>query len=288
MALDMMVGIRLAMEMTGILKRSVKYEDFSVTLSFDLPRISANKAIVKFKDFAPQVFRKIRELSNVTEVDYALALGPEQILGNFLLGKLTSLSEKISEGKSGSFFFFSSCQRFMAKTIHKEETEILLKFLPHYYQHLAAHPDSLLVRVFGYHEMDGIPFIVMNNVLDPSVKMDEIYDLKGSTAGRTNKTGRVKKDLDFTHKMQMGTEKEKIMKLIAADAEFLSSCNLLDYSLLLGIRKKWTDSSLPPFKWVCGQDVYHLGIIDIFTDFNIRKNAEHKLKVWLLLVHFHI
>ena len=93
---------------------------------------------VEFKDYAPQVFRKIRALFGVPEREYMMSLGPEQvrnsdairtaidrnsaqfsaisdgppvllqILGELLLGTMGSLSELFSEGKSGSFFYFSN------------------------------------------------------------------------------------------------------------------------------------------------------------------------------------
>ena len=37
-----------------------------------------------------------------------LSLGPEQIMGELLLGTMGSLSELMSEGKSGSFFYYSN------------------------------------------------------------------------------------------------------------------------------------------------------------------------------------
>ena len=37
-----------------------------------------------------------------------LSLGPEQIMGELLLGTMGSMSELMSEGKSGSFFYYSN------------------------------------------------------------------------------------------------------------------------------------------------------------------------------------
>ena len=63
-----------------------------------------------------------------------MSLGPEQVLGNLLIGRLSTLSEKISDGKSGSFFFFSHDGKFMAKTISKGEGNNFRNLLPHYYK----------------------------------------------------------------------------------------------------------------------------------------------------------
>lgn len=64
---------------------------------------------------------------------WQLSLGPEQILGNLLVGNLSSLSEKISDGKSGSFFFYSHDGKFLVKTIHDSEKNTLKQILPYYY-----------------------------------------------------------------------------------------------------------------------------------------------------------
>ena len=54
---------------------------------------------------------RLRRLFGVPEDEYALSLGPEQILGELLLGTLGSMTELFSEGKSGSFFYFSMDMR---------------------------------------------------------------------------------------------------------------------------------------------------------------------------------
>ena len=46
------------------------------------------------------MYRRIRALFGVAERDYMLSLGPEQIMGELLLGTMGSLSELMSEGKS--------------------------------------------------------------------------------------------------------------------------------------------------------------------------------------------
>lgn len=46
-----------------------------------------------------------------------MAFGPEQLVGNLLLGTLSTLSEKITDGKSGNFFFTTHDGYFLCKTI---------------------------------------------------------------------------------------------------------------------------------------------------------------------------
>lgn len=38
---------------------------------------------------------------------YLRSIGPENLVGNLLMGNLSNLREKCSSGKSGSFFYYS-------------------------------------------------------------------------------------------------------------------------------------------------------------------------------------
>ena len=347
LCLNMMIGIRLSSDCIGsISERGVRVEDFTVRLMFDLPKessrqlmsqsdgpLSPRSAMIKessydpeniaatFIDYAPFVFKHIRQMSGISEEAYMLSLGPEQLLGNLLLGNLSTLSEHISDGKSGSFFFYSNDGRFLVKTISKSEVVCLKRILPLYYNHISQHPESLIVRILGFHEMilsdsDKVNFIVMGNVFSSSRSLTELYDLKGSTHGRRNPDGFCKKDLDLLEKgrkFQIGLEnKLNYMKIIESDVEFLSKCNLLDYSLIVGVCKATIQSSTSdemvsstetdPFKkaisarllrknkCVCAipstnlaqeienSELYYIGIIDILTEYNRKKETEHHLK----------
>lgn len=44
---------------------------------------------------------------------YLCSVGPEKLLGNLILGKLSSLSELSSSGKSGSFFYFTDDSKYL-------------------------------------------------------------------------------------------------------------------------------------------------------------------------------
>lgn len=48
-------------------------------------RRGGSAASIAFKDYAPQVFRRVRTLFGVADRDYMLSLGPEQILGELML-----------------------------------------------------------------------------------------------------------------------------------------------------------------------------------------------------------
>jgi 1-phosphatidylinositol-4-phosphate 5-kinase len=65
----------------------------------------------KFKDYAPWVFRELREdVFNLDPADYLVSLTEQYIL-----------SELGSPGISGSFFYFSHNYRFIIKAIHHSE-----------------------------------------------------------------------------------------------------------------------------------------------------------------------
>ena len=73
----------------------------------------------KFKDYAPWVFRELREdCFQLDPADYLLSLTAQYIL-----------SELGSPGKSGSFFYFSRDYRFIIKTIRHAEHKFLRSIL---------------------------------------------------------------------------------------------------------------------------------------------------------------
>jgi len=76
----------------------------------------------EFKDYAPNVFKKIREFSNIKCSDYI-----KSISDKFMLLELSS------PGKSGSFFYFSPDYRYLIKTVHYNEHRHFFKVLDKYY-----------------------------------------------------------------------------------------------------------------------------------------------------------
>ena len=59
-----------------------------------------------FVDIGPLVFHKLRAFWGISPEFYSTSLGPERIIGQLLVGNLSSLAEQFSEGKSGSFFYY--------------------------------------------------------------------------------------------------------------------------------------------------------------------------------------
>jgi 1-phosphatidylinositol-4-phosphate 5-kinase len=126
----------------------------------------------KFKDYAPWVFRELREYFCLDPSDYLVSLTAKYIL-----------SELGSPGKSGSFFYFSRDYRFIIKTIRHSEHKFLRKILKEYHEYIKKNPHTLLSRFYGLHRVKlprgrKIHFVIMNNLFPPHRDIHETYDLK--------------------------------------------------------------------------------------------------------------
>jgi hypothetical protein len=91
--------------------------------------------VQSFKDYAPDVFRAIRELSGLDPLDYLLC-----VCGNF------KFLEFLSNSKSGQFFFYSHDRRYMIKTISDEECVLLREILWDYYEVCVGGSEFALAR----------------------------------------------------------------------------------------------------------------------------------------------
>lgn len=195
----------------------------------------------KFKDYAPWIFRELREdYFHLDPADYLLSLTAKYIL-----------SELGSPGKSGSFFYFSRDYRFIIKTIHHAEHKYLRSILKDYHQHMKDNPHTLLSRFYGLHRVKlprgrKIHFVIMNNLFPPHRDIHETYDLKGSAWGREYPEEKAKqnpkatlKDLNWVHRgrrFELGPEKRALFsEQLRRDTEFLKKIGVMDYSLLIGI-----------------------------------------------------
>lgn len=53
-------------------------------------------------------------------------------------------------------FYLSDDERFLIKTVSREEARLLLARIPAYYRHCAAHPGTLLTRFYGVHRVKSL------------------------------------------------------------------------------------------------------------------------------------
>ncbi|KAI8581500.1 hypothetical protein K450DRAFT_231591 [Umbelopsis ramanniana AG] len=242
----MLTGIRIAVgRVSAKMKRDLTDEDFYAAhkLVFDITGNELTPGVkydFKFKDYAPWVFRNLRESFKIDPADYMISLTDKYIL-----------SELGSPGKSGSFFYYSRDYRFIIKTIHHTEHKFMRKVLRQYYNHVVANPNTLLCRFYGLHRIklphgSKIHFVVMGNVFPANRDVHATFDLKGSTLGRVTPDEEVQKnpnavmkDLNWEQKnckLQFGPEKSVIlMEQLRLDVELLIKLNIMDYSLLVGV-----------------------------------------------------
>ena len=68
------------------------------------------------------------------------------MLGDLLFGNLSSLTEKVSSGKSGSFFYYSYDDKYMLKTISKDEYMLFKKIIKKYYEHLISNFNTMMTK----------------------------------------------------------------------------------------------------------------------------------------------
>ena len=225
----------------------------------------------QFVDIEPAVFARLREI-------YGTNL--EQYRQSFFIHDLkdvesSGMLEKFTEGKSGSFFYFSRDFHFIIKTVTDEEIDVMKRISIPYFHYMQENPDTFLPRFFGLHrvklakEQKFINVIVMDNIFYTpyKLKIDVKYDLKGSTLGRqvlkkhVSSRDRYKgtlKDLDLKDKLHIGPDnKDRLMKQLAKDSLFLSEHHIMDYSLLLGVHHCTTElptsesSNLVETAWSC-------------------------------------
>lgn len=266
LVIDMMLGIRMAIGRTQQeIARDIVPIDFNMKEKFSiaplLPSHAPNVAFSRFKDYAPIVFARLRASMGISSEAYARSFGPEQLLGNMLLGNLSALSELSSEGKSGAFFYYTADGRYILKTMSRKEHRCLKAMLKFYYRYITENPHTLLVRFLGVHSLSmrenafgwskkpragkKLYFVVMANLFSTPVEIHRSYDLKGSWVGRRTlgptRPGDALKDGDFEEvgeRLNIGKEqRERILKQIEGDTRFLIEQGIIDYSLLVGIHE---------------------------------------------------
>lgn len=256
MAYNMLTGIRVAVSRCSGVMRKLIDNDFKNTKSLMFTYegseyTPSSKYNFKFKDYCPEVFKKLRYLFGLDPADYLVS-----VTGKYILSELSS------PGKSGSFFYYSRDFRFIIKTIHHSEHKNLRKILKDYYYHVKKNPNTLLSHFYGLHRLampfilngkKKIHFIIMKNFFPPHKDIHIKYDLKGSSTGRyTNIKSKsddlILKDLNWLEKKEMiefGPEKSNLfLTQLNSDVLLLKKHNLMDYSLLIGIHDMIKGSSI--------------------------------------------
>lgn len=159
-------------------------------------------------------------------------------------------------GKSKVFFAKTMDDRFIIKQIKKTELDSFLKFGPQYFKYLSFSLDSgsqtCLAKILGIYQVrqvrNGkevkIDLMVMENLLFGR-NISRKYDLKGAVFSRYVSTASdpdiVLLDENFIEDMRMSPiyvgrrTKHLWQRAIWNDTSFLTSINVMDYSLLVGV-----------------------------------------------------
>ena len=227
--------------------------------------------------YAPEVFLSIIEKSGLTLDDILTSLDPSN-----------NIETKVdpSAGKSGSFFLFTKDKRLSVKTIKRSERLIMCRFLKKYHEHVTRYPQSLLCRIYGVFVLKipgvaAVDILLMQNLFY-NMKLNRVYDIKGSTAGRTSKKQKEGplKDLDFINNkerlfMKLDDIKEVEFYMLK-DLKLLKQNRLMDYSMLLGTGFGSENKAIPRQSYgsIDMQKVYTFGIIDFLTEYGYLKSIE--------------
>eukprot|EP01121_Diplochlamys_sp_Union-15-3_P013404 TRINITY_DN4155_c0_g1_i1.p1 TRINITY_DN4155_c0_g1~~TRINITY_DN4155_c0_g1_i1.p1 ORF type:complete len:639 (-),score=82.38 TRINITY_DN4155_c0_g1_i1:103-1899(-) len=189
------------------------------------------------KDYAPQAFKEIRKLFNISTEAY---------LHSWQIPSTEGSAMSKSTGRSGSNFYMTPDKRFFFKTLLHPEVAAMMEFLPDYVKNFKSNPRSFIMKVYALHRIkhsgNKVWIIVMGNIIPPEVSIDEKYDLKG----RVPKKGKDRsgnpssndtlKDNEISRSIDFGDiEKEFFRHQLKKDVQLLKKHDIMDYSLLLGI-----------------------------------------------------
>lgn len=145
-------------------------------------------------DYSPKVFFYIRCYFQIENHHFLKSIGLENLIGNLLMGNLTSLTDQTSEGKGGSFFYYTEDTKLIVRSILKEEYKKLRELLADYAEYVRDNPGTFLLHIYGLYKLKNkqtnrqIYFVVVNNFFETSLQIEERYDIKGSTHNRQSKT----------------------------------------------------------------------------------------------------
>jgi hypothetical protein len=166
------------------------------------------------------------------------------------------------------------------KTIRREERKNFINNMLKYYGHHILHHESRLVRVLGVFKVfpSNLDFVIMENII-PKIENVIVYDIKGYIS--ENRTGEklVKKDTDFIgNSFNVNIQaKNELVKVLESDMVFLMEMSVMDYSVLIGDCQNM--QKINSRYLVNGHTgLLLIGIIDIFQEYNFRKNCEHKVR----------
>ena len=98
-----------------------------------------------------------------------------------MMGEVNSMTSLTSQGKSGSFFYYTADGKYMLKTIQYREYKFLRQILEDYYYYIKKNPETLITKFYGLHKLiekdkDGDVvnksyFVIMANIFNTKGKI---------------------------------------------------------------------------------------------------------------------
>lgn len=191
---------------------------------------------------APVIFNQIRELLMLSGDQFREAL------------QHSTWRESLSPGKSGtSLIYFGD---YVMKSLPDSDYNMLTtRYLPAYVKYCEQHPHSLLTRFYAIvtvkwlKSSDSKCYVLMQNVFTTRNYIYRIYDVKGSTVGRSAiQPGKeppktafgalLLKDNDLPDTLlYCGPSQRKVLlEQLRLDLTFLESLSIVDYSMMIGVR----------------------------------------------------
>ena len=255
-----------------------------------------SKNVVVFRTVHKQAFRKIRASLGIKE----------DMLEDATVNAMWR--EAPSPGCSDAQFFYFG--HYVVKSMKESEYRFFItSMLPAYERYVSQHPNTLLPQLLSVFSLEFIKrqhtqrYVLMNNVFATSQPIQRIYDLKGSTVGRSKNDGEplktpfgaeLMKDNDLPPCLIdcSAALREMLLSQLEADTQFLEQLSIVDYSLLVGVRAGGAGNGSD-----CSSDcngaqgdrrnvsvicisngdsatTFYLGIIDIFQQFTAGKRME--------------
>ena len=163
---------------------------FVIYLRFAVYVTPQAKGSAVVTEYLPSVFAKLRSM-------FLGAGCIEKLINSMVGGDLPKIS--LSDGRSGAFFFITPDDKFIIKTVTKEEAEVLLRIAPSMLEYFQSVPPgnkgranfytTLLAHVHGLFSFKLLGLrlyvIIMQNVMPTAGgALDSRYDLKGSWRAR--------------------------------------------------------------------------------------------------------
>ncbi|KAK8521959.1 hypothetical protein V6N12_066529 [Hibiscus sabdariffa] len=216
----------------------------------------------EWKDYCPRAFRLLQEFNNINNECYMMSICSDE-----------TLRKVTSSLKPGNLFLLSMDNRFIVKTLRKSEVRVLLELLPDYYNHIRKFHSTVLNKLYGVHVVKPdagakVYFLVEENIFKSDLLMHRCYDLKGSLQGRKVEKVRFREkvlhkesDLDFNFYLEPQV-RDRLLKQIKHDCDFLEAAGIMDYSLLLGFHVKGSPKDLLEAGRSLSSDSAHGGSVD--------------------------